>query len=278
MLTGSKFRNAAISASLELRLRNYNEAMVRFAAETGRSIGDVLRQQARLCLRTIIKLTPPFQGLNDSAESFNDQRRVGLNAVEKQIGHAFKSIEGLSMVKAPRNSRLGANLQTALIKGDTQALSVILTTAGVQDVNPDDIIPAVTDSLHNRVRNRRGRIPFSKNHKGLYWVIHKTGVTDFIAKKQKLVGKLKGGWAAAAAAFKVTLPQWIRAHASGNVVDNSDKVLNPQIRMVNTVSYANAADQDIRSVSIAFYNQTGKLERQMEAKLNGAWSHSGAGK
>lgn len=267
----------ALQASLDVQNERFFADIEKFAFETGRGITDVLQQRSKLLTRTLVKITPPFRSLNDTAESFGEQRRIGELAVSGGVNRVYGSIEDLGVFKAPRNQLLFKNIKQAVETDDTQALDAFLGLMHITSVPVSDIILEADSSAYDQQRDNRGRVP--KNTKQKWWIVRAARRKAFLRKKTALVGRLKGGWCAAASHFGVSLPGWITRHATGNVIDKSGDWRNTAyVRIQNTVSYANKQDADLRIILIATRNEAGKMERALEAKTNGAWEKSGAGK
>ncbi len=110
--------------------------------------------------------------------------------------------------------------------------------------------------LDGRVKNR---LPWK------IWVKRTFRLRAFIRQEWLLIGKLKGGWAAACDKFGVSIPGWVKRHASGQVIDASDLEGNPHALARNTVSYAATRNIDTRATLYAMQDRRAALERQLTA-------------
>lgn len=260
-------------ADLELRaeveIGHLNRTLDTFAAEMGRDIGELLPQQAKLLTQDLQHLTPPFASMNPK-ESFASQRKVGLAAVARDIGHAFADISELGIFQNPRSEKQGKRARDLLATGSDYDLWQFLDHAGYGEVigHPTAIIAEPTEDLHNRAKDRRGRVPRGRSR---LWVRKAKSLGRFVKATQKKVGKEKGGWNRAAATFGARAPSWISGQPSrGEVVNKAKAPLNPFVVLRNQVSYVGDSDRQIRFVSLAVSLRTNAMIRQLEAKARGA--------
>lgn len=265
---------AQLETTLQLNTTAFFATLDRWAEIKHLTCQEALRDRAKATCLELVKLSPPFRSLSGS-ESFGEQRRIGELAVDRQIHRGFRAIEELGVFKAPRNLLLLKNIQTAVSKGDADYLEAFLGILHIT-IPAQAIIQQPTEGQQNEMRDHRGRIP--RGTEAEWYVVRNSKLKSFMRKKHNLVGKLKGGWAAAAAKFGVSLPKWITRHTTGDVVDKSGDIFNPQIRLRNPVSYASLQDSDLRIVAIALRNQTGKMERQIASKERGDWERAGGNK
>lgn len=250
-------------------LLRFNRMVEKFSTETRRSFKDVLWQQAKLLVKDLIRATPPFGG-NAFSESFNAQRRVGMEAVERDIRSVFTSLRefvgrlhdqdlanALSMAGG-----LGSMNKTRRNRGwrsgvDMQALEAIFRNMGMDG----RIIRDVKPELHEQARNQRGRV--GKRSKS-YIVVDEGSIKRYIKLKQSHIGKAKAGWMKAAIGLAVSgIPRWIRDHlAPGVFTDKSNGILEQSITVGNLVSYA--ADFSERPFRAAIENRIRSMKIQME--------------
>lgn len=256
---------AALKAKLEVDDLSFQASLADYAVITGKKIGDVLRDQARLLTRDLVKGTPPFQSRDSSAESFNDQRKVGLNAVERDIRKVFGSIEEI----AEKNMLFGNALLTSLssrAKNGDQNLAQLMVAAGITKTpRPAAIIDAPTVALHNQYRQSRGRV--GRMSSQVYFVKRKGPLLKFIRERKGDVGKGKGGWGISAFRYGFNVPAWIGRHRSGRVEDKAYQFENPFIRVINTVSYLNQQNQSMRITDYALRDRAVALTDQVRVLM-----------
>jgi hypothetical protein len=246
----------------EQRLADYSQA-------SGRAIGEVLVQQARLVAKNVIQRTPPFVSFS-GMESFAVQRRAGEGAVRNDIESGFASIDRLPEL-ITRSPRLKSQMEDAVKARDEGKIRDLMTVAKLP---ASRLIDAPTTRYHNVLRDRRGRV---RRRKPFFWVTDRRALQRFVREKQKLVGRAKAGWGASARTLGVRgLPQWILRHPEqGRVVDRAGAAVNPYISMTNTVSYIGTIEQHVQMVPQAIRGQSIKMEAQIRAKLRGLWGKRG---
>jgi hypothetical protein len=257
---------AELILSLTTADQSVQDGLVAWAADMKVEIGEAIRRQMRLLVTDLLKLTPPFGSRGARNESFGFQRKIGEQAVTRDIRRVFVSIEEI----AARNTKLGAGIQSALEKnnmavlGKGNSLPELLVKAKVADT-PDHalarIIELPSDAQHNQFRDSRGRvkkrIPFP------FLVKRTAALKQYIKFDLHLVGELKGGWGVAAKRFGASAPVWISRHFSGEVVDQTNATDNPFAIARNTVSYIGANNADIRITTNALQDRAVSMERQI---------------
>ena len=248
------------------------EADILFLANaTGRAAGDVVYQQARLFIRDVTKVTPPFDRFGDFDESFAQQRKVGMGAVSGDIQNAFQSFDRISIFTEPTDESLGQRFREVVRKGDVGATLAIMRNVTGRDIRADRVISAPDTGKHNKLRTRRGRVkrlPFP------YWTFSAAPIKAFIREKQELVGRAKAGWLSAASKLGVSLPNWISGRGEGGVTDYSERGDDPVIILTNRVPYISAQNAERRFVELALREREGAMQRQLQAKLDGLWSRT----
>jgi hypothetical protein len=256
--------------SLAIRVRMLDDelqaALPAYGERMGHRLGFVIKQQMRLLVGDLMKLTPPFRSRAARNESFAEQKRIGENAVARDIERVFGTIEDLR----DHAVRLQPALRSALNKNDTavlgkkNSLPELLVAERVLDT-PDEskVIDDPTDALHNKFRRQRGRVdgrlPFR------YWVKRRSHLKAYIKHAWLSVGTLKGGWGAAAVKFKASAPQWISRHFSGSVVDETARRENPFATAVNRVDYIGEQNLDLHIVENALKDRLQSMANQMQA-------------
>lgn len=253
-------------------LTSFEAALVDYAAATGRECAEVVTDQARLFTRDVMKATPPFETFGNFDESWAAQRRAGLGAIEGDIRRGFQAFEELSLFESPRNAELGANFRKAVRGNKPEAARAILKNARILDIKPDRIVAQPTPERHNRLRNQRGRVYTRLPYP--FWTLLSRPVDRFVRDKQKLVGRLKAGWLAAAIQLGVKgIPQWIQSQRAEGSIGPLPRYRDndPRILIVNTVPYVGFQNQEHRFVALALKERTGSMRRALEARTAGLW-------
>lgn len=243
------------------------EAMIaRYAVESDKTVADVLKQMAKGSVRELAALTPPSKDFNPRA-SFAEQRRAGNQAVENDVRSMFLDVRSLRALQAPRNHYWAHEVEESLKRSHRETASLLYHAGVIKDTA--DLIDEPTEELHNAARDRRGRVRSSAKRKP-YLVRKRNAVKRFIRRKQQKVGTLMSGWSKAARGLGVKLPQWIlKQGGQGGFVDGTGS-RDPYVRMSNDVSYA-GHHNPARIERIVRRNAERKIQRQLEAKLKGAW-------
>jgi hypothetical protein len=157
-----------------------------------RDLGGVIKQQAKLLARDLLKLTPPNSGLSLNT-SFATQRKIGQNAVAGQVNSVFSDIRTLGIFQNPKKPEVGEHARQLLDGKRYDELQKFLVDCGYgYRVRENSVIPEPTEETHNKHRDRRGRVNESLRTK--FWTGVSGSVAKFVKKKKALVGKEKAGW------------------------------------------------------------------------------------
>lgn len=258
--------------------RKLNADIRTFIGWTGRDSQKELKNQGRLLTRDLIGATPPFgaHAFNRREESYNEQRRIGEAAVERDIRKVFIPLRLFVEQLAGHNPELALALSLAGGLGavnrvsrkqsqrasrvDMDALQAIFRNMGKEGM----ILPVVNPSLHEAARNRFGRVRRSR----LYVVVNERSINQYIREKKAHVGKAKAGWLKAALGLGLkAIPDWIRRHlVAGIFTDRSSPTFETQsITIGNLIEYG--ADFDPARFSAALENRSRAMKLTMEAMM-----------
>lgn len=192
-----------------------NQAIEWFSRETGRDMWKVLVAQAKILVKDCVRATPPF-GPHAFTETFNQQRKVGLAAVERDIRKVFvpmeefiltRSNEDLAAALTANSGIVGVNKRTGKAamrasRVNMEALNKIFDNLG----RSGQVIHKVIPELHTKQRNRRGRIKKARQ----YVVVDRLSIDRYVREVQSHVGSAKSGWMAAVRGAGVKgIPKWI---------------------------------------------------------------------
>ena len=252
-------------------MRNLNSAIGNFILQTGRDSDKVLKDQAKLFVKDLIKVTPPF-GKATFSESYNEQRKSGEDAVERDIRKVFIPLRVFAESVSSRNPKLaaailaaggivGSNVKTKkskVVKSsiDMDALDAIFRNMGMEG----RVVRYVNPEIHQRARGRRGRV---KRATPLF-VVSEKSLDSYITSVKKDVGKAKSGWLKAAIGLGVAgIPNWIRRHLTPGVFVDKTLANNPEasITVGNLVEYS--GDFDAAKFEAAIQNRQRGMANQL---------------
>ena len=214
------------------------EKILRLARYTHKSVGSIMKQEARLVGVQLARYTQPF-GFGD------DAKKLGEGAIARDTQRAFYVL--------PDN--LVAN-PTPISSGKYAGwLKLFITKAGtIYVVRPENYRANDTSQTlfrhHNELRNKDGIVPKKTGWVDKQpdfvainlWVISQSQYNAYLPFIQKEVGFAKAGWATAISGIGGTrgIPGWVTRHKNkspGSVNDQTANEDNPTISIVNEVNY-----------------------------------------
>lgn len=244
----------------KVRKEEFGRQLERISMVTGREIGTVIRQEAKLFVKDVLKLTPPF-GTAPSTESLNAQKKVGERAVERDIRRVFSTLD-LTKIRSPK---IKHDLERLVRKGDLEGVRRVLRAMGIP---ARDVLREADPKLHEGQRDRRGRIQSRKN----IWVVKDGSVKRYVREKQKHVGKAKSGWLMAARALGVSVTNWISRHSGAGVfVDRTRDRKKPMVRVGNAVDFIQGSGAELQIVKRALQNRVRNMKAKIERVLRSGW-------
>jgi hypothetical protein len=258
----------AAAVTVDVDLSKLGDFVQKFTAATGKSVAEVVRQQARLLLRSrngdngIIKFTPP-QGMNDAkakgdAMVRRDIHRVFLTratALEiakrggvRGIKQAFRDRKDARVLELLNRQQDGTVRVKGYKRGNT-TVADYTQRRRVSSLNDNRLgyLSSVSDKPDRAVHKSRQN---SRKHvTRMQWsqlVLSKGALTAYIEEIQKRVGTLKAGWREAAKALQVSLPTFINEvpRASGDISIKLEGD-NPTIVMTNSTPNASRVMQKV---------------------------------
>jgi hypothetical protein len=230
---------------------------------TGRSAGDLIRQQARLFLKDVLYLTPP-RNKHPLSESFAAQRRTGEAAVRRDIRKVFVSVENLHMVKNPTNAKLGKRLRKLSRSGNIAGVQAILRNIGVS--NPQ-VLASAQASVHKGARDKRGRVARGSGH----FVLSEASIKSYLKTAQSHVGKWKSGWLACAKHLKVAVPTWISKHSEpGDYDDQTRNTSHPSFTLINSAA-KHQISADLQIIETALRIREKNMKAMAERIIASGW-------
>lgn len=250
------FTRASVSTSGFQRSLN---SLLELKKDTPKIVRRVAGNVAKDC----VKLTPPFGG-NPSTETFNEQRRVGRRAIEKDLGRLFESVRDLDIVKNATKGGAGKRLVKLAREGNTQGVVDLLNGLKIRS---QAFEPTPQVEAHLKNRNSLGRV---KSITGSP-VFVLDGVKDFIAGVQQRIGSAKHGWMAAISTLGVKgIPAWVRnqSTSSGRCVVEGEGTSKFSVMFENTVPYIQSRGRDLSIVKSAFQSTAVRLGKEVQAVLS----------
>lgn len=247
---------------IDADLRNWEAAVVKWAVATRTDIAEALRIQAKRTTGLVVRMTPPMKSLA-ALEPWGTQKRLGEAAVERDVKRLFTPLD--EVAGSIKNPALKERMEEAVAARDMPSVFALMNVLKM----PQDVVRQPTEALHNRWRDNRGRV---RRQRSRYLVISRGAVNAFVRMKKRLVGRAKGGWAAAANVLGVALPAWIKRHPEqGAILDEADKRDDPSITIRNTVSYMQRLEADVRFVRLALKNAALRMEGELKKRAEAAW-------
>lgn len=247
-----------------------NAAIRAFIEETGREAGKVLKDQARLLVRDFIKATPPF-GKHSFSENYNEQRRIGEAAVERDIRNvfipvsvfaeqlsgsnpdlAYRILEASGISSSNVTRKKATQKRTAI---DMDALDAIFRNMGLEG----RVIRYANPDLHERAKGRRGRVKRATP----YFVVSEKSIDNYIKEVKTHIGRAKAGWMRSAMGLALKgIPNWIKRHTTPGMFRDKSKDPNASITVGNLIEFS--GDFDPRTFDAAMINRQRGMENQLK--------------
>lgn len=246
---------------------NFGRELKNYSLQTRKNIGVVVREQAKLFVRDVINMTPPFPGGQRGATlgravAPQTHRRAGEASLQRDIRRVFLPIDQLKIWDKTNDPRLSSQLQKAARAGDVAAVKAIFRNVGLNM----DAIPTAVRALHVGARGSRGRVP-KRTVPNV--VLASTSVRAYETRAKKSIGYAKAGWATAARALGVKLPAWLSRHRTpGLVNDQTHRLNSPFIIIGNLVPFAEDFGP-LRIVQDALKQRVIRMRAQIQHILRG---------
>lgn len=249
----------------------WSRAASALLAEQKKSSADFLKQQGRLLLDDMVRMTPPFRGGGGvTKQSHNEQRKIGQAAVRRDVGRVFLPAESMAFFNKSSDEKVqrwGKYLRKYAREGRLGAAQTMLRVAGF----PNKVSTVARPYLHKRARSKRGRVPKSNER---VIVLNTKSVRDYTREIVSHVGRSKAGWKHAASELKLFLPNWIKRHATpgtGGMI--TETKTHTSLDLGNLVEWASDF-ADLRIIQAALDGRTKamvkNLERIIEAQIEKA--------
>ena len=245
--------------------------------EMGKTEADFLKQQGRLLLDDLVHMTPPFTkgstGKGITSQSYAMQRKVGENAVKRDIKKVFRPFSPLGRYLARKSTDKYMQQRIADYAADGN-LTAIRTIVKAMLGSKTDVRREVEPALHMARRNNKGRVTSSQP---ITFILNERQLKAYIKEMQAHVGFSKSGWAQAASALGYKLPNWITRHnAPGLFRDDSANKLNPSLTIGNVLKWSNDYSP-LSIVETALKIRTESMQKDMQHRIdraNGTFNRS----
>lgn len=245
---------------LEINYSKFDAAVSRVINETGAVGGVVIKQQTKLFVRDAMDLTPPTGGA-PFTETSGSQKKAGEMAVKSDITRGFTEIESLGIVKDPDN-KTGQALKRYARRGEFGKLETLVKRMNWKG----KLLAFPGRRRHLEIRDKYGRV---RKGAASNTLIMRTGsVAPFLKAAQALVGRAKAGWANAARALGLPVPQWVSRHSEpGELIDDSQNLQNPSMVVANYVPFAQHHNRTNQIIQRALNRRAAAMDNQLNAAL-----------
>ena len=210
-------------------LRAFESALLEFMALSGKSVGEVLRQQARLICVNLAWNTQPY-GLGQ------DARKIGEWAALRDVGKVYRTIDAVYGQIAAQSEDTAKAFYKAALENRPDVAKHILRGCGLSELLGADI-GTFNKGYHHDLRDRRGRITIRSPR------LIVTDPKELQAYKKLVtahVGTAKSSWASCAQQLGGVrgIPYWAtKNRARGRVQDLSQQANDPRIVLTSDVDY-----------------------------------------
>lgn len=230
-----------MKVSLQTNATKYRESLGKLVAHTRKAPAEVIRQQARLLFQQVEKLTPPKTRPQGRARV----RRDVETTVKPLSPGKIRKPEVRAWYERVKNQD-GAPLQ--------EFMEAIFGKSAV-------VVP-FSPSLHMQNRDKRGRA------KRTPYVTKDVRKEDaYIAKRQQMVGRARGGWAAAVEALGGSTRGWVsKWKRKGTFADKLNSMVNAHLVGTNRSEWADGGDED-RIIDSAMGIRSRKMLQNIENQI-----------
>lgn len=252
-------------------MQAFETALRKTADLTGRLLVDVLKQQAGLVARDAMRLTPPF-AKHPFKESFGAQRKIGSDAIEKDVAMTFKPLSGYRIVGREwhfEHGDIGLQIKKAVRGGKRQDLNLAEALLNKVGLKPLAVIHNATLELHQQKGGRQHRVKGRS-----YRVVNASSINKVKKHLLSQVGEAKAGWVKSIRKFgKIDSGLgWVTRHGEGSgIASEQPSQDKPSVTVGNSIAYVQDRAPEIVDVVWAFRVQAAKLqakhiERAMKKK------------
>lgn len=236
----------------------FSRALARYATliQNGQPKAEIVRNQMKFAVKALIDLTP-FESL---AQGRAVVRRDLLRAMSPYGGEdgRFSRIT---------DDGLRARLQGYLRAGDYTKIKEVWAKIGSKSTwRMEDF----SEALHHGVQDSRGRVLRSQKI-----LVPQVGAwNEYLEQLRQRVGRARGGWAPAAEAFGLNLPNWITRHSGGGSVSALIEPGSVTFTMINRAVFIPRYKE---TVELALRGREKAMATDLRRWLNGQATYAGFG-
>jgi hypothetical protein len=249
----------------------------------GRGLAVGLRKEARLVAVNLAFQTQPFGGSKAITAGGDSGLKQGEGTVERDIRKVIKVPQDLFGEIQAQSDGAARGFVFLMKKRRYQEARELLDRLNIGTLTSARVGP-MDGSLHRKAQRpipARPRIP--RKQPPVLITDDASQLRSYVKKVQKNVGIAKAGWASCAqqlggTAGRMTsatgqqqaVPAWVKRHAggkgSGTVIDQSEKLLNATVRMINHVPWVSKCLTD-KQAQVALDIQREKMLKRLEIIL-----------
>lgn len=289
------------AVSISVDLQEFADLIPRLVKASGKTLSQIVRQQARLMLRGsgegrdegLIPYTPPPKGQDQGkAAVARDINRVfltttkarkivkgsGVRGLTAAFSRAIKQQQyskALDILKGQTTETFQVSGYTTTRRGKTVTVKPYTLTRRASVLGNNALLSL---NNHNSTpvkqvhQQRRSRSTGTVRKDGYSMLITRPGsLADYIKRVQKKVGIMKAGWRKAAQALDVTLPTFVKnaPRGSGDVRIDLENESDPSVTMTNNTpgirrSMDSIMDRTLRGRRLRMAKD---IENKLEAAL-----------
>jgi hypothetical protein len=254
-------QSASSLLDVEVEQEKLQQAFHKYAAVTGKKLGAVVKQNARLIAWNLMHNTQPY-GMTLAS------RKLGEAAVIRDVGKVYAPASAIYQQLLEIGAAKFAKAWYKLVKsGEFQKAEDMLRKTTLTDRNASISAP-LNPELHRSIRNNSGRV---SRQRAAQIVPDAKEIKNYGKQRAALVGFGKAGWLTAASSLGsiARVPAWITRHkgkAPGHADDHTDRNTDPYVVLHNDVRYASKILTDGEKAN-ALKIQTEKMLAHIEHVL-----------
>ena len=262
-------QSASSLLDVDVEQEKLQQAFLKYAAVTGKKLGAVVKQNARLIAWNLMHNTQPY-GMTLAS------RKMGDAAVMRDVGKVYAPASAIYQQLLESGAAKFAKSWYKLVKsGEFQKAEDMLRKTTLTDRNASISSP-LDPALHRKQRNNSGRV---SRHRAAQIVPDAKEIKEYGKQRAALVGFGKAGWLTAASSLGSInrVPAWITRHkgrAPGHTEDHTDRNTDPYVVLHNDVRYASKILTDGEKAN-ALKIQTEKMLAHIEHVLVSSANEAG---